>query len=344
MKTIHAQPSVSTPWEWRDRKLALHARLGEVTVARFPLRLRVREATLVELIAGSVDPLVALPSLASDADGFLVRCAPAAGPARSLVRRDGWLVYRQPVFERRYFSFEGGHDAYLKRFSSKTLSTIRRKVKKLSEAGGGRTDFRVFEGVDGIREFYSIAREVSSRSYQERLLEAGFPDTPDFRALMDALAEQGNALGYVMYLEGRPVAYLYCPVYDATVIYDYLGYDPEASRMSPGTVLLWLAIEELYRRNRFAFFDFGEGDSDHKRMFSLTTASCQNVYLLRRSIRNEAIVSAHRMVSTLSNEAGRSLERLGLKGRLRAAIRARVRTPSQPPAQSIGHAGREPPR
>lgn len=311
----------ATPWDWRQRGLALHARLGEVNVARFPLRLRVREAPLTESLAGCVPTLDNLPPLDREGDGFLIRCAAATSESRQLIRNAGWLIYRQPAFDRCYFSFEGGHAAYLDRFSAKTLSTIRRKARKLAQADGGRADFRIFQGIEGLTEFHAVARQVSQLSYQERLLRAGFPEDPEFKQMMLALAARGDALGYVMYAQGAPIAYLYCPIWDGTVVYDYLGYDPKAARFSPGTVLLWHAIEDMFARKRFLQFDFGEGDSEHKRLFSTAAVRCQNVYVLPRNLRNESVVAFHRLLASISSASGRALERVGLKSRIRTWVR-----------------------
>jgi hypothetical protein len=73
------------------------------------------------------------------------------------------------------------------------------------------------------------------------------------------LAAGGQVRAYLLFDGERP--YLYCPVQGDVVIYRYLGYDPDYARMSVGTVLQWLALEELFREARFRMFDFTEGES-----------------------------------------------------------------------------------
>ena len=38
--------------------------------------------------------------------------------------------------------------------------------------------------------------------------------------------------------------------------------------MSPGTVLQYLALESIFDEKVNSYFDFGEGEGDHKKMFA----------------------------------------------------------------------------
>ena len=130
-----------------------------------------------------------------------------------------------------------------------------------------------------------------------------------------------------MFFADKPIAYLYCPIRDGVVMYEYLGYlpDEQYTKLSPGTVLLWLALQSLFDEAMHHFFDFTEGSDrrtrGHKGLFSTGYRSCANVYLLKRTPSNIALVTLHASVDWLSEWVGSGLERLGLKKHVRGLLR-----------------------
>ena len=224
---------------------------------------------------------------------------------------------------------------YQAKFSSKTRSGIKRKVKKFAQQAGG-LDLRHYRSPSEIQSFLELARPVSAASYQERLLDCGLPTEPDFvrgavaAADVDtpvsidaavAAAARDDVRAFLLFANGSPVSYLYCPVHDGVLEYAYLGYVPDFSRLSPGTVLQWLAMEQLFAEQRFSAFDFTEGDSKHKRFFGTHQVTCSLQLILRPTWKNRKLLFAHRATESLSSSIVRLLDRLGLKKRLKQWIR-----------------------
>lgn len=91
--------------------------------------------------------------------------------------------------------------------------------------------------------------------------------------------------------------------------------------MSVGTVLQWLATEQLFAENKFRYFDFTEGQSDHKRLFATDQRLCGNVVMLKRSLRNSALVRSHALMDRMSRGLGELMEKYGLKARVKRLLR-----------------------
>jgi CelD/BcsL family acetyltransferase involved in cellulose biosynthesis len=212
-------------------------------------------------------------------------------------------------------------EAYKAKFSSKTRSTIKRKVKRFAEHCGGAIDMRVYRFRHEIDEFFYAARSVSARTYQERLLDAGLPDTDEFRQRLRELAASDRVRGYILFCAGRPVSYLHCPVHDGVLVYQHLGYDADYAEWSVGTILQWCAFERIFAEGQFRMFDFTEGQSEHKRLFATGSIPCANVYFLRNTFRNRSLMQCQHAFSRFSMRAGDVLERLGLKSRIKKALR-----------------------
>jgi CelD/BcsL family acetyltransferase involved in cellulose biosynthesis len=172
-----------------------------------------------------------------------------------------------------------------------------------------------------MKVFFQLAREVSKKTYQEKLLDAGVPDSEEFLREMEVLAGQNRVRAYVLFDSQRPVSYLYCPVENDVLIYAYLGYDPDYVKMSVGTVLQWLAVQHLFEESCFKAFDFTEGQSEHKRLFSTHEIQCANVIFLKKTLRNRSLVYSHLVMGKLSRWLGDLLETLGVKTRIKHFIR-----------------------
>ena len=152
-------------------------------------------------------------------------------------------------------------------------------------------------------------------------MDAGLPDSEAFQSELESLAAQDLARGYILFDGQKPTAFLFCPIRDGVLLYQYLGYDPDYMNWSAGTVLQWLALEAIFNEGRFSIFDFTEGQSDHKRFFATDSVGCANVYFLRKTLGNMLLVNAHIGMEDLSKKAGDLLDRMGLKTKIKKLIR-----------------------
>lgn len=307
--------------DWVRRRVPLRMRIGDVTVMAPGLDLW--DSTALDVGAtplGPADPLPAPPAL-DGAAGYLLRSRPVATRWPVLGLAGGYLRYVPEQYERFAVDLTGGYDDYLGKFSSKTRSTLKRKVRKVAEAGGGTIDWRAYRTPDAMAEFHQLARRVSERTYQERLLDAGLPGDTGFVEHLRALAAADAVRAWLLFLNDEPIAYLCCPVRDGVLIYEYLGFDPAARQLSPGTVLQLLALKALFAEGRFRAFDFTEGEGEHKRLFATTSRPCADIFVLRPSLRAWTLVLGQIATDGGVRIAGRLLDRIGLKKRLKAWLR-----------------------
>ena len=261
--------------------IALPYRVGARTLWRVRRRL-VRLGVSLDQARRGEAPV--LPP--SDGDGYLVTSVPVQALPALLAARPGLRPFVRQRYRRFYASLEGSFDQYLAGFSSKSRSTVKRKLRRFADQGGGSLHLRLYAGPQAVEEFYGHARAVSARSYQERLLQAGLPEGEAALAAMRDLAARDAMRGWILFLDGRPVSYLYAPAEGATLIYAHLGYDPEVAHLSPGTVLQCEAMRQLMEEGRFRLFDFTEGEGQHKRLFSTGEVECVDLLLLKPTAAN----------------------------------------------------------
>ncbi|MGJ8537519.1 MAG: GNAT family N-acetyltransferase, partial [Parasphingopyxis sp.] len=232
------------------------------------------------------------PGLNRADHGYLITSLREDRLAAIAARHPGMLALVRQRYSRRYADMSGSFDAYLATFSGKSRSTLRRKVRKFAEISGGELDIRIYQSAEEMAEFQALARRVSAKTYQERLLDAGLPDDPASKAEMIRAAARGEVRAWLLFVRNEPVSYLYAPADGDTLIYAYLGYDPDWARHSPGTVLQMEAMKQIIEEGRFRRFDFTEGDGQHKRLFATDGIACVDLLLLRKTLGNYLLASA----------------------------------------------------
>ncbi len=303
------------------KQVPLKFQLSDLTLFSIELPLCVRSIAINENI-----PPVDLPQPPAEApeagsEGFLVRGIAVSAPVPKIHRAGRYLCYVFATYFHSYIDLGTSFDAYKAKFSAKSRSTLLRKIRKYSDHCDGELKWRTYRTPDELVEFFILARAVSSKTYQERLLDAGLPDAESFRQDTLRRAADGLVRAYILFHKNTPVSYLFCPVENGVLLYQYLGYDPEYITYSVGTILQWLAIEQLFEEALFECFDFTEGQSEHKRFFATHQSLRVNAMFIRRNVRNVLLVRAHSAFSSFSSALGRALDKFGLRARIRRVIR-----------------------
>src|SRR4051794_20669082 len=254
-------------------------------------------------------------------DGLFFGSYPTEQELPKLAFQTGYLRFVRSAYRRFVVDLHGSFEDYEKKFSSKTRSTLRKKVRKFAEISGGTNDWKVYRTVAEIEEFFRLALPLSARTYQDKLMDAGLPGSAEFRAHARELAEADQARAYLLFHAGKPVAYVFCPVVDGALIYEYVGYDPEFRESSPGTVLQYLLLESLFQEQKFDIFDFTEGEGPHKELFATDSIRCADIFYFKPSPRNILVVTSQAGLSSLSRGTVNVLKKAGIDKRVKQMIR-----------------------
>jgi hypothetical protein len=306
---------------WVPRPVRLEYLLGEIPlfVVNFPaLECDAHFTSLTTNLDETGPPFT---QFSSEIEAIFIRSHPINGELQRLDFLSQAIRYVPEQYYRHYVNLQGSFQDYLNKFSGKSRSTLQRKVRKFSEFCGGEISWREYCRPDEIEEFYRLAREVSKKTYQERLLNLGLPDGDEFKQELLDMAERDSVRGYILFFGEKPIAYLFCPVRDGILFYRYLGYDPEFRNWSPGTVLQHLVLERLFAEGKFKMFDFTDGEGPHKEFFSTGSMRCADVYFLRPTLRNLLLLRLHSGLKTLSGTTVKTLDRLGVKSRIKKFFR-----------------------
>jgi len=305
---------------WSDEVIPLKYYLGEIELFDASLKLSVLKTNLHSIFLLKDREVDLKPSVSGETE-LLLRSFPVAILQEEKNKRETFFFYCADDYKRYYTKTIGSFDDYLSNnFSSKSRSTFRRKVKKYLK---GQPDdcFKVYKTEDEIVDFHRLARDISSKTYQERLLDCGLPESTDFLESAKKLARADQVRGYLLFRDGDPVSYVYSPVVERVATYQYVGFDPSLSKLSPGAVLQWFILMSVFDEENIDYFDYTEGEGGHKSLFSDGYVECADVYVLKKTLRNKLLIVSHKMNRNFNAWLVSFLDRLGIKKILKKMIR-----------------------
>jgi hypothetical protein len=284
------RPIAYMPYVIRAQRMRL--RLGPLTVARLPYR-QLRLLGYQSSLKNSRHALNAFFSVLTTTlwhqfDVVLISELPLDDPLSEYLAEPAETVGRSlhpdTVISKNYrLAVEGPFDGYLQRnFSRKTRHNLRNMVHKFGRVMPGAVVTRVYQSTDQVAEFLREAEAIARRTYQWRLGYNVVRATPEMQQKMSHFAQRGRFRGYILFAGDTPCAYGYGVVHRRTFCYEVTGYDDRLAKASPGTVLFFHILEDLFASGLVGELDFGAGEAEYKRMFATSDASVFGAELFSR--------------------------------------------------------------
>ena len=250
------------PLIWR--RVRTPVRFGLVTVCR----LSIRAARLVNFEfprEPGVDPfdvfakvVEACAGLKHLADLLFVDSVPVQSQSG---REHGFRI--DDIQSSYIIEIEGSFESYIHDFSPKSRKNLMRTIRKLSETASQPVRAVSFRTPAEMDSLYPALRKVYEKSWQGRLSRQPLPSATHLRAL----AAQGWIRSYVLFVGDQPIASLRGFQYGNTFHYFAPAYDSDWQEHSPGTVLLYHLIKDLFAVDSPARLDFGFSYNQYKQVF-----------------------------------------------------------------------------
>jgi hypothetical protein len=187
-------------------------------------------------------------------------------------------------------------EQYLGKFKSKTRWNWKRRIRQLREHGAGHLELIRIEHAADVKAFLEEATTISRQSWQWENLGQQMDDSDGECRRYMQFADRGILRSYLLRCRNAPCAYVRGFQYGNVFYYSRVGFDESFAAFSPGTVLLYLMIEDLCACRRPERLNFQEGYWDYKRLFATECPAKQDFVLIRRGARpaNQLLMGAHR--------------------------------------------------
>lgn len=261
---------------------------------------------------------------------------PVDGAARGALGTDRsdrpWIVLKLgDDFDHQFIQLPDTFTDYVAQLGSRSRQSLLYSQRRLLKDMGGDVRCECFESEESVERFVADATAVSRKTYQWNLLNLGLRDSA---ALSDSLrfaARNGWLRSFLLYCRETPVAFMLGGQYGDCYYYDDVGYDPDFSKWSVGSVLQLEVLQQLLARaDKPRNFDFSTGYGEHKGRFGNYSRKERNVLVFPRNTRNRVLRRLYSLTDQTSKATARLLAKAGVKDRLKQLIRRRSGRKSGP--------------
>jgi len=217
-------------------------------------------------------------------------------------------------------------EEFYRGLSSGSRWQAKSKQKKLLKDFGGDVRIRCFRDVAELENLIQDVEQVAKKSYQ-RGLGVGFIDSPENRQHLRFKAERGWLRAYILYVADRPCAFWMGDLNQATFGSDYLAYDAELEKYSPGMCLIFKVIEGFCDGNREGVteVDFATGHAQYKEVLSNRRWEEESVYVFAPSIKGISLNLVRSFIGGIDLAVKKVLASTNLLQRIKKRWRARAR-------------------
>jgi hypothetical protein len=236
----------------------------------------------------------------------------------------------------RSMALPGSAEEFLQGLSPKLRRNQR--WKKLLRDYPGAVSIRCFRDASELEQMISDVEVVAKTTYQ-RGLGVGFADDEITRGHLVLKARRGWLRTYVLYVADRPWAFWSGTLYRDVFHSDYMGYNPEHSKYSPGLYLVTRVIEDFCKsgeQRKVDAVDFGLGDAEYKETLCNVQWQDASTYVFAPTARGLLLNAIRTPILLFDRFTKRALERTGLLAKMKRLWRNQVAL--KPPAGLAGEA------
>jgi hypothetical protein len=213
------------------------------------------------------------------------------------------------------------------RLSKKVRKNQKWQAKIILQDFSGNIRIDCIREMDGLERMIRDVEEIARKTYQ-RGLGVGFEDTAEMHERLRLEAEKGRLRAFILYIVDRPCAFWVGTVYQRTFHSDFMGYDPEYGRYSPGMFLMMRVIEGLCEgqgSTDVAQIDFGLGDAQYKEILGNCTWQEASMFIYAPTLKGLALFLLKTPMAFVDHAVRKGLEKTQLLQRVKALWRRRVR-------------------
>jgi CelD/BcsL family acetyltransferase involved in cellulose biosynthesis len=178
-----------------------------------------------------------------------------------MARQSGCQVTVQPDEVSLEKDLPATWEDYLQTLDSKQRHEVRRKLRRLEEAG--EISYRLITDTTSLPQFMDIFLKMFVESRDDKAVFLTQPIETFFRSIVLSMAETSLLRAGILELDGKPVATLVAFDYNDTLYLYNSGYDPQYSYLSVGILSKALLIKDSIERGKKKF-DFLKGGERYK--------------------------------------------------------------------------------
>jgi Acetyltransferase (GNAT) domain len=220
----------------------------------------------------------------------------------------------------------GSAEAFYRRLSPKVRKNQKWQAKRLVKEYSDSVGIECFRQLSELDRMIAEVEGIASKTYQ-RGLGGGFADSSETRQRLKDQSGRGCLRSFVLHVGQRPVAFWMGTLYGRTFHSDYMGYDSEFARYSPGMFLIMKVIEGFceHQNDVVESIDFGPGDAQYKQVLGDQEWQDASFYLFAPTALGLGLTLLRTPVAALDRVARGTAERAKRLLNIKKAWRRHVR-------------------
>jgi hypothetical protein len=181
-----------------------------------------------------------------------------------------------------YSTFEN----YMKKFNRKEKYNLKRQYNVANELSENDLKLVSVCSHGDVEYFMNSASDILSKSWKMNNTDEQVLFSDDSRGKHTSLAKAGLLRSYILLGKGDPWAFVLGYQWHGVYHYANISYKEKYSKYSPGTILLYMMLKDLFEQNKPNILNFGIGESNYKRRFSTSKRTDCSIFIVRKNILN----------------------------------------------------------
>lgn len=218
-------------------------------------------------------------------------------------------------------------EEFYRSLSSTTRYNHKKKAAKLLADHKGLVNIRCYKDIAEVDRLIEDVETVARTSYQ-RGLGVGFAASQEIRERLLLKAQNGWLRCYVLYVEDRSRAFWIGDVNGSTFGSDYLGYDADFAKYSPGMYLVTKVIEGFCdgHEKGISEVDFAPGHSQYKQVLANHEWREEAVYIFAPTVKGMGLTLLRSVTGGLDQFVKKTLANTQLLQRIKKMWRTHARS------------------
>jgi CelD/BcsL family acetyltransferase involved in cellulose biosynthesis len=213
-------------------------------------------------------------------------------------------------------AIKGDFEKYFQGLSRQARSGVRRKLKKFDEVAAAPVRAVCCRTPGEMEAFRGHLEVIWGKSWHGKVQRHHVPSL----AYLQSLAGLGYVRGYVLFAGERPIATVLGYQYGGAYHYEAPAYDAAWQEHSPGIVLLYYVLKNLFESDPPSLLDFGFGWGQYKQVFG-TDEEMRGVVRIGASARGAFIINLWSARDALFKRGKALLQRTGVPALLKRRVR-----------------------
>ena len=191
----------------------------------------------------------------------------------------------------RLIKFPETYEQYISELSYKSRTNYRKAYEKFCKKCDDNYDFKEFSTCEDVVPFFDQLDDLYKNSWQAQTKGHSKRNTSEAIQLHESIAKKRMFLGYILYISGKPIAFILGYLVNSTFLHFEIGFDGEYRKLQPGKVLEWLLIKKLYQDHQVKLLDYDTGENDYKKILGNSHIYCNKLYIYDRLSKARGIIS-----------------------------------------------------